>query len=260
VRFAVIGSPVDHSLSPTIHSAGFARLGINATYERRDVAFDAFDSVVEALRSGEFDGVNITMPHKRHAFERSDVVSAPAEQTGAVNTMVLDPDGGIFGTNTDVDGVRACCEKIAVGDRSPVLILGAGGAAAAAVVAMAGTAIFLSSRDPANAEGLLRRVGIVGTVVPWGQGVPDSLVVNATPIGMHSERLPEQVIAAACGLLDMAYGPVVTPAVARCRHEGLPYADGIDMLVGQAVAAFELFTGSEAPVDAMDEAARIAVA
>jgi shikimate dehydrogenase len=103
---------------------------------------------------------------------------------------------------------------------------------------------------------VLSRTGVKGVVVPWAEGVAGAVVVNATPIGMHGEELPPGVIAVASAVIDMAYGSTETAAIAYATAQGLGHADGIDMLVGQALEAFTLFTGAEAPIEAFYEAAR----
>lgn len=254
MRFGVVGDPVSHSRSPAIHRAGFAAMGVDATYELLPTPPDGFPVIVQRLREGELDGVNVTMPHKDHAFEASDRSSASALRTRSVNTIVRE-GADLVGHNTDVDGVRHA-HRI-VGPGSPrVLILGSGGAARAALVAFDHLEVSLATRRPAAADEASAVTGVEVTVVPWGEGVHGALVVNATPVGMHGEVLPDEVMAQASAVIDMAYGPTVTPVVAWARDHGVPVADGIDMLVGQAAKAFTLFTGHQPPIEAMASAAR----
>ena len=250
----MVGDPVSHSRSPAIHRAGFAAVGIDATYEFLPTPPDRFATIVERLRAGDLDGVNVTMPHKDHAFDAADRLSASATRTRSVNTIVGD-DGVLVGHNTDVHGVRYA-HRIVGAPETPVLILGSGGAARAALVALAHLDIAVAGRRPVNAEEASRATGVVAAVVPWGKGVPGALVVNATPVGMHGEALPAEVMELASAVIDMAYGESVTPAVAWARDHGLPVADGLDMLVGQAATAFTHFTGHQPPLDAMAAAAR----
>ena len=256
MRFAVVGDPVEHSLSPRIHTAAYEALGIGASYESMRVAFDGFAQVVARLRSGDLAGVNVTMPHKANAFEAVDVLAPTASKTRAVNTIAV-TDGTLNGYNTDIAGVVAAWKRTGLDPGIPSLILGAGSAAAAALGAGRGGDIFVSARNPATARDLLDRTETVAEIVPWGQGVPGALVINATPLGMNGEVLPDGPLGVASGLIDMAYGGGETPAVAGFRTQGRPYADGLDMLVGQACEAFELFTGHQAPVDVMMAAARV---
>lgn len=254
MRFAIVGDPVDHSLSPDIHNAAFAHFGMDARYERLPTARGAFAGVVEALRSGDLDGVNVTMPHKGSAYEAVDSVSEAARRTRAVNTIVR-RDGRLAGDNTDVDGVRHSLSLLGIVD-APFVVLGTGGAARAAMVACADGDVTVMARRPERATAALEACSVHGGVVEWGVRVDGAILINATPLGMHREMLPLAVLAAASGLIDMVYDSEPTPAVTWAARNGLPATDGIDMLIGQAMAAFEVFTGRTAPIDVMSAAAR----
>ena len=254
MRFGIVGDPVTHSRSPAIHMAGFKIRGIDATFDFIPTPMDGFDAVEARLRSGDLVGVSVTMPHKTHAYEAVDGLSDIAQRTHAVNTITA-VGGVLSGTNTDVAGVRFAVDAADAAE-GPVLVLGAGAAAAAAVVALEGRRTYVSSRDERAASGVLAITGLNGSVVPWSEGVAGSVVVNATPVGMHGDELPPSVLAVASAIIDMAYGPDETPAIAYAVSHGLSHADGLDMLVGQAVEAFEVFTGAEPPIDAFYQAAR----
>jgi shikimate dehydrogenase len=254
VRLGVVGDPVLHSRSPAIHTAGFRFRGIEATFDFIPTPIDGFDGVEAMLREGDLVGVSVTMPHKTHAYDAVDARSDVALRTRAVNTITAD-DGVLSGTNTDVEGVRFSVD-VADAGVGPVLVLGAGGAAAAALVALEGRRMFVSARNANAAGALLERTQVSASVVPWSEGVSGAVVVNATPIGMHGEELPHGVLASASAIIDMAYGSDETPACAYAAAKGLGRADGLDMLVGQAIQAFTLFTGADAPIDVFYEAAR----
>ncbi len=255
MRFAVVGDPVGHSLSPVIHNAGFAAIGLEAIYEAVQIPSGAFASVVSDLRSGRFHGVNVTMPHKDDAYEAVDGRDDLATRSRSVNTVIVSR-GHLHGYNTDVAGVRYAMDLLELPDDLPILVLGYGGAARAAVVAMSQRVVYLSGRNERRAADLAGSFEGSPTVVPWGTGVDGAIVVNATPLGMRGERLPEPTLVHAAGVLDMAYGAEPTPMVSWARASGVPHADGIDMLTGQAFSAFELFTGLPAPRDVMALAAR----
>jgi shikimate dehydrogenase len=254
MRFGIVGDPVDHSLSPDIHNAAFAHLGIDARYDLLPTARGSFARVVAALRTGDLDGVNVTMPHKGSAFEAVDTVSEAARRTHAVNTIVH-RDGRLAGDNTDVDGVRHSRGLLGLAD-APFVILGTGGAARAAIVACADRGISVMARHPERATAALEACSVHGAVVEWGVPVSGAILINATPLGMHREMLPTVALEAAAGLIDMVYDSEPTPAVSWAVRNGVPVADGIDMLIGQAIAAFEVFTGRTAPIDVMTTAAR----
>lgn len=255
MRFAVVGDPVAHSRSPAIHNAAFAAAHVEAEFEFVHLPADQFEQVVDALKSGLLDGVSVTMPHKRSAFAGVDERSDDAVRTGAVNTIVVDEDR-LVGHNTDVAGVRYALATVESDATAPVLILGTGGAAAAALLAVEGRRVFVSGRVAEKSHALAHRVGVEATVLPWGSPVPMATVINATPLGMAGELLPDGVVERAGALVDMTYGIERSPAVAHALALGLPTADGLTMLVGQAIEAFELFTGLPAPAMTMEQAAR----
>jgi shikimate dehydrogenase len=259
VRLAVVGDPIGHSLSPTLHTVAFAAVGIPGTYEARAVDAAGFLGVLDEIRSGELDGVNVTMPHKRLAATQVDELAPQATRSGAVNTIVR-IGRRLVGHNTDVAGVTISAQWAALPDTAPVLVLGAGGAAAAAVLAFEGRDLHVAARRPEAAESLLVATGVDGRTLPWGTPLGDAVVINATPIGMHGEALPEPVTAQAAGLLDMAYGSGSTPATLAVRTRGLPVAEGPDMLLAQAAEAFRLWTGAEPPVRVMRAAMHAALA
>lgn len=253
MRLVLLGDPVGHSRSPAIQRAALESAGIEGTYEARRVDAAGMVNAVDEIRYGRLDGANVTMPHKHLAFELADRVAEAALRSGAVNTFARIA-GEVWGYNTDVDGIRAVSETPGFPDTAPVLIMGSGGAAAGAVVALAHLAVAVSGRRPAAAADLLARTRVDGIVVPWGTAVDGAVVVNATPLGMNGESLPDEVLAGASGFIDLTYGSEETPSVSRCRARGIPVADGRDMLLAQAAVSFEIWTGVKAPIDVMRSA------
>jgi shikimate dehydrogenase len=249
MRLAVLGDPVSHSLSPLLHNAALAAAGIPGIYEAHRADSAAMEAAVADIRTGALDGANVTMPHKRLAAELVDDRTVPAQRTGAVNTITR-VAGRAVGHNTDIAGVLHAATWAGLPPEAPVLVLGAGGAAAAALVAFEDRSLTISSRNHAAAESLAADLGIVASTVPFGEPVDGAVVINATPLGMRGETLPPNVLDGASGLLDMAYGAEDTPAVEQIRQRGLPVADGPSMLLGQAVESFRLWTG-RAPLGAM---------
>jgi len=253
--FAVLGSPVAHSLSPAMHRAALARAGIDGDYVAREVDAAGFAAAIEEIRTGRLNGANVTMPHKALAFGSCDLPSPLAGRAGAVNTLSL-RDGRVAGDNTDVAGIRQAWDRAGIPAGAGVTILGAGGAAAAALLALEGMQLQVVARRPDLAVKMIDRTGVFAGVRSWDDPPGDTVVVNATPIGMHGERLDDRILGDARGLLDMAYGDADTPAVRFMKQQGLPFADGLDMLVGQAVAAFEIWTGVSVDPEVMRSAAR----
>ncbi len=255
MRLVLLGDPVAHSRSPAIHQAALDHLGIPGRYEARRVDGAGLAGAVAELRAGTLDGANVTMPHKAAAAALADRSTGDARRAGAVNTLSV-AAGEVRGALTDVGGVRRAWQWAGLPDDVPVLVLGAGGAAGAALLALEGRAPAVSARRPDAAAALAARIGVAAEVVGWGEARPGRVVVNATPLGMGGEPLPAGVLDGALGLFDMAYGAEPTPAVAAFRAAGRPAADGLDMLVAQAAESFTIWTGEPAPVEVMRAALR----
>ncbi len=252
----LLGDPVAHSRSPAIHQAALDHLGIEGTYTARRVGADGMRRAVVELRSSALDGANVTMPWKHLAAELADRLDPVAARAGAVNTLVAHA-GEVVGHLTDVEGVRYAWRQAGLPAEAPTLVLGAGGAAAAALLAREGTELYVSARRTITAETLVARLAVAATVVPWEQPLPDAVVINATPLGMQGEPLPHGLLEVAGGLVDLVYGDEPTPAVRAAQRIGLTLqASGEEMLLGQALAAFELWTGRPAPEQVMRAALR----
>ena len=254
IELVLLGDPVEHSRSPALHTAALLAAGLEGRYSARTVNPQGMAAAAEELRAGVLTGANVTMPHKRVAAELSDELDQAAQRSGSVNTWVM-RGAALTGYSTDGQGVRFAWQAGGLPTEGPVLVLGTGGAAAAALVELENRQLFVSGRRFEAAVALIDRLDIDAHPVPWGTTVTGATLVNATPIGMGSERLPEGVVEAAAGLLDMTYGPRVSQAVTTAGLSGIPSANGLDMLIGQAMASFELWTGVPA-----DEAAMRAVA
>jgi shikimate dehydrogenase len=254
VKLVLLGDPVAHSRSPAIHEAALAACGIEGRYVARRVDEPGLYRAVAEIRAGALDGANVTMPHKRVAAAACDRLSPEASACRSVNTVVPSGEEAV-GHSTDVSGIRFLAAHLGCGDPAEILVLGAGGAAAAALVAFAGRRVFISTR---RADAAVRLAASLGMAEPhpWGEPRPGAVLVNATPLGMAGEPLPDGIVEAASALLDMPYGASVTPAVALARRLGIPAADGIDLLVAQAADSFRLWTGIPAPLDVMEAAAR----
>ena len=193
------------------------------------------------------------MPHKRLAAAEVDRKSIGADRSGSVNTIVVE-DGVLIGHNTDIDGVRLVWGSAGLPPDAPVLVLGAGGAAAAVAIALESHHLFMAARRLETARRLAERIDVDLHLLPWGQPLPGAVIVNATPLGMGGEALPPGAVEASAGLLDMAYGRERTPAVESARRLGLPCAPGTELLIGQAAVSFTLWTGVPAPVADMRKA------
>jgi len=250
VRLELLGDPVAHSLSPAIHNAALDHLGIDGSYSARSCDAPGFRIAVDQLRYGLLHGANVTMPHKSLAFGLADAVAESALHTGAVNTLVASA-GSVRGYNTDIDGIRFAWKSCRLPTDHPVLILGAGAAAAAALVAVSAEGVFVEARNADAAADVVTSTRVDATVLAWGEPVPGSVVVNATPLGMAGERLPGPVLRDAAALLEMPYAAGMTHAEHLMREAGRPCAPGTEMLLGQAIASFTLWTGCSAPEGVM---------
>lgn len=257
----MVGDPVDHSLSPAIHAAALRAAGIAGSYTRMRVDAAGMTGVTAAIRGGDLDGVNVTMPHKGLAASLVDGLAGAAGRTGSANTITRVGDR-LIGHTTDVSGVCTAWGGAGLPVGGPVLVLGGGGAAAAALVAieMIGAGpVRLAGRRSDALQALVATVGVAASVEPIEEARADGVVVvNATPLGMQGESLPIEVRAAS-GLVDLAYGPEPTPAVVAARDAGIPVVDGVSMLIAQAAGSFRLWTGREADVAAMTVAAHTAL-
>ena len=207
-------------------------MAIRADRRRLEVA-------IAELRSEGFQGLNITMPLKGDAADLSDRLSAEATLTGSVNALRA-RNGEVEGHSTDVVAFREILSAIDPG--VPVLLLGSGGSARAALGALRDRPVFVSARSPNKAHSL-ENVHSDLSVVPFGTGIGKAVVVNATPIGMNQECLPTEVLSQASSLIDLPYGGIPTPAVRYMEAENRPVVDGIEFLAHQAIALFHWWTG-----------------
>ena len=263
----VIGDPVAHSLSPTIHNAAFAALGLDWVYVAFPVPRGRGADAVAAVSALGLVGFNVTMPHKEDVASACDELTSDAAALRSVNTVLSRPDGRTLGDSTDGAGFLDALagEKIAVAGK-PVLVLGAGGAARAIVLALgrAGADVTVAARRPEAADTAAvlaagARTAALGAADPSGFAV----VVNATPLGMSGgDPLPvdPQALSADQAVVDLVYHPADTPLLTAARARGAVAVNGLGMLLHQAARSFELWTGQAAPLDAMRAAATAALA
>lgn len=248
-RFALAGDPVAHSLSPAMHTAALRESGLVGSYELVQCDADGFRRLVARLVDGEFAGLNVTMPHKRIAHEVSSHLTPEAERAASVNTLRA-VEGSVDGHSSDVVAFKEAFA--AIGEISRVILMGAGGAARAALAAFGGE-VLVWGRDQERVKSFVGDSGgeVLGSLLP-----PDYVLVNCTPLGMRGEKLPEALLGSAVGLMDLAYGPEETPAVTTAREAGIPVVDGLWFLAVQAAESFRWWTGIEVDVDTMVDAAR----
>ncbi|RJQ81560.1 shikimate dehydrogenase [Pseudonocardiaceae bacterium YIM PH 21723] len=264
-RFAVLGSPVQHSLSPVLHRAAFTALSLSFTYER--VECDEH-RLPQLIAEPGWTGFSVTMPGKHVALTAADRVTDRARAVGAANTLVR-TDEGWLADCTDVDGVSGALRSAAgLSYVDSALILGAGGTTLAAIVALAGMGaqeITLAVRNPdraadavrcAEQQGLRTRVLRLGATDLSGLAAHSSVTISTLPGGAADGYVSELVRAPA--LLDVIYHPWPTPLATAAKAKGIAFATGLDMLLHQAFGQAEHFTGMPAPREAMRDALRIA--
>ena len=260
----LLGHPVAHSLSPAMHNAAFAALGLPHHYETRDVEPDRLEDFVDALRRDDVLGANVTIPHKERVLRYVDETGKEARRVSAVNTIVR-RGARLTGENTDVYGFERAISEPAPGMRlfagGTVLLLGAGGAARACAVVLLerGNEVHVASRTRARAEQLAAGIDVEGRrpkAVRWPTSEDLASVdgvVNATPLGLHGEDpLAGMDLHERLRVVDLVPTSAMTPLVKRARavKNGV-VVDGLSMLLYQAARSFTLWTGREAPLAVM---------
>ena len=258
----VIGDPIAQSKSPLIHKFWLDALGIAGDYRRAHIKADALAAFIDERRpDSDWRGCNVTIPHKVAVMDLVDDPGNIRGTIGAMNTIVRQPDGSVIGTNTDAAGFYAPLAEIDL-EGAPVAVIGAGGAARAVLFALARAGVghvTIFNRSPLKAMGLLATFGLKGEVLGLdAQLPPAALLVNSSSLGMTGQPpldldlspLPGDAI-----VYDLVYAPLQTKLLKAAEARGLDTVDGLDMLVGQAALAFELFFGV-APPEGRDEELR----
>lgn len=256
----VIGDPIGHSKSPLIHGFWLDALDIDAEYRATHVTPDGLADYFAARRDDPaWRGTNITIPHKQAALDLVQDRGGVRDTIGAVNTVFRADDGALVGTNTDAGGFYAPIAGLDLEGRHAVVV-GAGGGARAILFALSRIGIgrvTILNRNVLKAAALLSSFGIKGDAVPLGSPLPPGdLLINASALGMSGQpaldldlaTLPEHAV-----VYDIVYAPLETPLLAQARNRELDTVDGLEMLVGQAALAFEIFFGAEPPRERDDE-------
>jgi shikimate dehydrogenase len=253
----IVGHPVAHSLSPAMHNAAFAALGMPWTYAAFDVMPQDLAAVIEGARGLGIRGLNVTAPHKAAAAEAVDRLAGAAAEIRLVNTIVFDEGGAATGHSTDGEGFLAAAhdEGCKVGRGMRAVVVGAGGAGVSVAHALLGRGVrvVLTNRDPARLAAALARLPAAGGV-PLGDSrftrelMSADLVVMAIP---PASRVPAgldlEVLRPGAQIADLVYERAETPVVAAARARGLEAWNGLGMLVHQGALSFALWTGREAP-------------
>ncbi|HEX5983209.1 MAG TPA: shikimate dehydrogenase [Solirubrobacterales bacterium] len=258
-RLAVLGHPVSHSRSPAMQNAALRHLGLGDwRYQAIDCAPDAFEMTVRELASVGYAGVNATVPHKEAALRLADDASEASREIGAANTLVF-AAGGIEAHNTDADGLLASLPDPPRGRR--VLLLGAGGAARAALWALLweGASVEVWNRTAERAESICAELG--GTPVAEPEQESYDLIVNTSAAGLAGEDPFEHLpltpdrFADSHTVVDMVYGERRSPLLAAAERAGAATVDGLEILVQQGARSLEIWTGRQPDLDVMRAAA-----
>ena len=261
--FGLIGNPVGHSVSPPMHEAAYRQCGMDARYVTFEPEPGSIDRVVDGASALGIAGLNVTIPFKEAVAELVD--SDPlAERIGAVNTVAF--EDGPTGYNTDAAGVVRAFEHHDVALAGRAVVVGAGGAGRAAAFALAdaGMDVHIANRTVQRAESLAEAVpgASAGGLSDLESTLSDAdVLVNATSVGMESDEtpVPKDALHADLAVLDAVYAPLDTRLLTEARAVGATTVDGAWMLLFQGVEAFELWTGRDAPVEAMNAALRDAL-
>jgi shikimate dehydrogenase len=261
--FAVIGDPIDHSLSPNIHNAAFKALGLDCTYIAYRIPKGELQAGIESLKQIKISGFNVTIPHKIEMMKFLDDASPECKTIGATNT-VSNENGNLVGYNTDMDGFLEPIKKKNLGvSGQSVLLLGAGGAARAIVAGFAkerAAKITIANRAIQKAQDLAKfasGLGMESEAILLGDASKNAVkckfIVNATSVGLKGEPSPisGDSINSEHVIYDIIYMPMNTDLIAQAKKNSATVIYGYEMLLGQACLAFEIWHKLKAPYDAM---------
>ncbi|MDH7486703.1 MAG: shikimate dehydrogenase [Anaerolineae bacterium] len=265
----IIGWPVEHSLSPTMHNAAFAALGLNWVYLPLPVPPGQVEAALRGLLTLGFRGANVTVPHKEAVMPHLDSITEVAQAIGAVNTLVVG-EGRLVGDNTDGAGFLAALQEAGFEPRGRrALVLGAGGAARAVAYALAtaGAQVTVLNRTLSRTEALIQHLApavppnslsprLLDRDALVEEAVRADLLVNATSVGMwpdaeHSPWPDELPLPSHLTVFDLVYNPPETRLLRQARRAGAQAIGGLGMLVHQGALAFRLWTGHSPPLEAM---------
>ncbi len=263
--FAVIGDPIDHSLSPNIHSAAFRELNLDCSYIAYRIPKGELKEGIESLKKIKINGFNVTIPHKIEMMKYLDKIDESCSIIGAVNT-VTNNEGILKGYNTDMEGFLDPLKKkkIKIQD-TRILLLGAGGAARAIVAGFAkekAKSITIANRTLEKANNLsilAKKIGLssIPTEINKIENLEEfKIIVNATSVGLKNEQSPISLksINSNTVVYDIVYLPMNTNFIKKAKEQKAIIIYGYEMLLGQAVRAFEIWHGVEAPYNAMKKA------
>ena len=249
--YGIAGDPVSHSMSPWVMNSAFRRENVNAVY--LPLHAKTLDDLLSTVTDLPLDGLSVTMPYKQAMVEHLDNSDVLTQRTGACNTIVRGKDGGLFGFNTDVYGIVAAIEPRVPLQGARVLVLGAGGAARAAVFGLRakGAEVFILNRTPATAQALAKESDSKTVKRSELPKMNFDMIFNATPVGMGADKQTplEENELNALWVFDSVYNPIETQLMKLAQSKGCGTISGAEMFVHQAARQFEIWTGKPAPID-----------
>lgn len=263
-HYAVIGDPIEHSLSPVMHNAGYDALGIDAEYQRFRVESSHLAEAVQGFCALGFSGWNVTLPHKEHIISLLDTLTPQARRAGAVNTVKIH-EGQRIGHNTDGEGFVRSVEGALNGFKGKkAVLLGAGGAAKGIALALAeqGMQLYILNRTPEKAKVLVQTIRQGGGTATSGEFAPGDwleevdLLVQTTSVGLHGEpfSFPIEGISERALVVDIIFNPRETVFLKEAKRQGCRTLNGLGMLLYQGALAWEFWLGGQAPIEAMRQA------
>jgi 3-dehydroquinate dehydratase-1/3-dehydroquinate dehydratase/shikimate dehydrogenase len=261
----IVGYPLDHTLSPVMHNAAFRSAGVRGIYLKWVTLVDELEDFLDVVEVLGIKGFNVTIPHKESVIPLLDRVDPVAERIGAVNTVVNE-DGSLVGRNTDVIGVERTFERHAVDVKGKAaLVLGAGGASRSVLsfLTSKGADVDITNRTMGKAETLAKAFGAEAVTDRVAEEKQYEIIVNCTPLGMkgfpQEMSISPHVLREGQFVMDTVYNPPVTPLLAEASRKNAVAVNGKDMLIYQALASFEMWTGKAAEYDVMERAFREAL-
>jgi shikimate dehydrogenase len=267
---AIIGDPVEHSLSPVMHNAAFKELGLNIVYVAFTVTSRELKDAVLGVKSLGLRGLNVTMPHKNAVMSHLDAIDSTAKSIGAVNT-ILNNQEKLIGYNTDGSGAMIALQENGVyPEEKKMVLLGAGGAAKAIAhqAAQDVAELVILNRTPEKAEQLVEmlqksfgakvKTRTLSSEVLKEELTTADILVNATSAGMHPDieisPVPSDLLHSYLCVMDIIYNPLETKLLKDAKSAGAKIVSGIEMLIYQGAVAFEIWTNCPAPVEVMRKA------
>jgi 3-dehydroquinate dehydratase/shikimate dehydrogenase len=252
--YGVAGNPIRSSMSPLMMNAAFRRETVNAVYLALQA--DKLADLLTLVKEIPIQGISVTMPLKQEIIAHLENTDPLTAKIGACNTVLRAQDGKLYGFNTDVAGIVAPLERRMTIKGAKVLVLGAGGAARAAVFGLRdkGAEVWILNRTPETAQKLARQAGAKTIKKEAVAKTAFDVIINATPVGMTGNKAAQLLEAKDLNtklVFDLVYNPIETPLIAAARSKGIPVVAGVEMFVQQGARQFEIWTGKPAPEEEM---------